>query len=224
MAVYLNGKIIPSIELGSLPGTSVCTHTTREEKIERLESNFRKTYENEMEEALPSDAKGIVVVQLGRYPFDMEIKINPKPSDRCEKMVMDMSKSLRQEYVFVSRTYLLEDGKLTSLINSESVLNLSASREAMIKMMSFYKDWLRTDYLGVELVKFGRTENPYRVWEVKTRDEQKLFVCFSLLNGAVFIVPEKEMPQRRQAEKKFIVGAVRFVRDRFGEKGDFMRL
>ena len=223
MAVYVNGKIIPKIDWDE-GKCVVYTHTTREEKIERLERNFRKTYKKEMEANLPSGAKGIVVVQMGHYPFDMEIKINPKPSDRCEKMVMEMSRSLRQEYVFVSRTYLLEDEKLTSLINSESVLNLSASREAMIKMVSFYKDWLRVDYLGVELIKFGRVENPYRVWEVKPKDGERFFVCFSLLNGAVFIVPEEEMPQRRPAENHFIVGAIRFVRDRFGKKGDFMRL
>ena len=223
MAIYVNGKSIPQIDWDAA-GNPVKVFRNRDARLERLERKFRKTYEREMERKFPTNARGIVVVQLGFYPYNTEIEINPKPSSRCERMAMEMDRVLRQEYVFVSRTYLLEDEKLTSLINSESVLSLDLCREAMIKMVSFYKDWLRTDYLGVEFIKFGRTENPYRVWEVKTRDAQKLFVCFSLLNGAVFIVPEKEMPQRRQAEKHFIVGAIRFVRDRFGEKGDFMRL
>ena len=221
MATYINGTVVPQINwnaVGSMPKP----YLSRDEKINVLQEHFFTVYKKEMGEKLPLDTKGIVVVQFAKYPNDMGIYINPDPTHYCEMMAVDMPKPLKQRYVFESRTFWLENGELIPLINGKSVLMASASK-AVAKKIAKLQRWERCEYSGEFSLNFGRQANPYRIWEAE-KEGERIFLCISLLNGTVFIVPEMQMPEKVVPEKKkFRVGAITIAPDREKDSGDYTR-
>lgn len=209
MANYINGFNQASIDWNG--GVSQASaHTTRAEKIKAIEKNVSRAYERIYGEPLPDITKGIVVAQLGKFPHDEEIIINPGPQSICGNMAVDVPSPLRIPYVYVSKSYLFDGGKLVPLIDDETVLVAEEAQKAAERMADFFGlDEL--EYQGVKLIKFTHRENPYRVWTAKMAGEMKV-ICMSLLNGVTFVVAPKDMPAEiTTPEKQFMIGGeIRF--------------
>lgn len=209
MANYVNGLNLASIDWNS--GTSqVSAHRTRAEKITAIEQNVSRAYERIYGEPLPDVKKGIVAVQIGKFPNDEEIVVNPGPQSRCGDMAVDVPSPLKIPYVYVSKTYLLDGGKLIPLVDDETVLMVEESQKAAEQMADFF-GLEELEYQGVRLIKFTYRENPYRVWTAKTFEGARQFICMSLLNGVTFMVAPKDMPAMTVPKDKFIIGGdIRF--------------
>lgn len=220
MAVHINGRPYPEINWNS-NGSMPDVHVKRADKIKSLKKSFFGVYEKEMGEKLSPGTEGIVVVQFAKYPVGMRIYLNPGMSHYCTGMAVIMPKPLKQQYVFESRSFWLKKGNLVPLIDGKNVLYLSAAKTAAKKIACLQK-WKTHSYLGEMAI--GLKAIPCRVWLAETDQGEKIFLCMSLLNGAVFIVPEAEMPEMQITEnKKFRVGAITIAHDGGINNGDYIR-
>lgn len=217
-----NGYTIPQIvkEIGTTPSKWFKPYASefksREEKFSEAEADFMKIFKLENEVDLPSGSEGIVVIQQGHAPFDRDISLNPRLTDRCERQAINIpNKVMRnQPYVFASRTYWLNHGHIEQLLDGNSVLSMTCSRRAVEKIQE-YKGGIDKEYQGTFLFEFGSNKHPYRVWKLKY-ELGFTYLVISLLNGSIFEIAPEDMPKKNEALGKFYVGAIKFVSDGHG--------
>lgn len=198
---------------------------TREEKYHRAEKNFPKAYRNEVGENLPKGLGGIVVIQQGHYPMDFDIVFNPTLKHHCTKQaIMISNKIMRQPYIFASKTYWLDEKKqkLEYLLDEASVLIYNSCERAVSRYIKFKGEDFSVLYMGIQLhTAFNRLEYPYRVWRLQRKNLSVVYVLQSLLNGAMFELNPKDLPDLREAPKEFSVGVVEFKPE--GRENDYSR-
>ena len=202
-------------------GTRYKPFVTREEKFLRVQHNFAKAFKEEQGEKLPKGSKGLVVVQMGHYPMDFDIIINPEIKHYCVKQaIYDQAKLMRQPYVFASRTYWLNAGKVELLLDSESVLSLAECERAVYRIMTLKGEKFDLLYMGVQLCKNRALELPFRVWRLQRKDLSVTYLLANLLNGSMFELTAEGLPEMVESPKKFMVGVVHFAVE---ENGDYLR-
>lgn len=217
------GYVIPKVSQdywqGATPSkyfrqSSATPFQTREEKYAAAEENFREVYKKETGTELPAGTFGIVVIQQGHAPFDFDIAINPKLNNRCEQQAINIPNKVMKgnPYVFSSRTYWLENGKLNSLLDGTSVLSAECCRRAVNKICNYWS--AEKMYLGSMMISVGiNREHPFRVWRLQ-HPTGISYLLISLLNGSIFRAAADEFPTGTPAESKFYVGAVKFIADK----------
>ena len=219
MAAMMKGNVFPSISPDYYMAGATTTvkglkkieyerFVSRAERIEEAERHFARTYKQETGNELPSDARGIAVIQLGQYPFGREIYLNPTLKSKCAAEAMELDRPQRTDYVFLSRTYFLEGGKPEFLLDGNSVLRTEVRRRAA-GVLQNKMAWQKIEDLGPIKIRTRREFYPYQLWLAETAQDIK-YVLFSLMNGGIFIV--NHLPERRDCEDHFILGSMVFKR------------
>ena len=182
---------------------------SRAERIEDAEKHFARAYKQETGNELPSDARGIAVIQLGQYPFGREIYLNPTLKSKCAAEAMELDRPQRTDYVFLSRTYFLEGGKPEFLLDGNSVLRTEVVRRVAF-ILQQKMAWQKIEDFGPIKIRTRREFYPYQLWVAETAAQDIKYVLFSLMNGGIFIV--NHLPERRDCEDHFILGSMVFKR------------
>ena len=182
---------------------------SRAERIEEAERHFARTYKQETGNELPSDARGIAVIQLGQYPFGREIYLNPTLKSKCAAEAMELDRPQRTDYVFLSRTYFLEGGKPEFLLDGNSVLRTEVVRRVAF-ILQQKMAWQKLEPFGSIRLRTKCEFYPYLLWVAETETNDIKYLLFSLMNGGIFIV--NHLPERRDCEDHFILGSMVFKR------------
>lgn len=184
-------------------------HTpTLSERLERAEHNFPKYYEREIGTPLTTGSTGIVLIQQGYYPYNLDIFLNAQPSERCESRVLRIDNKLMQKtkdtlLLFTAHSYWLENEKLIKLLSANEVLS-SERCESAVKIIC-KKMNTTAESLGEKLIAFGREAHPYRVYRLSGSKEKLLFI--NLMNAAIFIIPANETtPEMKPLPETFVLG------------------
>lgn len=182
---------------------------SRAQKIEDAETHFARAYEAENGRVLPKEACGLVCIQLGMYPFGREIYLNPTLQSKCAKMAMDMDRPVRREYVFVSRSYYLQDGKIEPLLDATAVLYARSCAKVAVKLREKMQ-WSVFEDLGNLRIKTGDDFYPYWVWLVGS-ERNRQYLLMSVMNGGVFLLDK--LPEQKPCEERFWIGPIAFLHD-----------
>lgn len=220
MAAMMKGNVFPSISPDYYMAGATTTvkglkkieyerFVSRAERIEEAERHFARTYKQETGNELPSDARGIAVIQLGQYPFGREIYLNPTLKSKCAAEAMELDRPQRTDYVFLSRTYFLEDGKPEFLLDGNSVLRTEVVRRVAF-ILQQKMAWQKLEPFGSIRLRTKCEFYPYLLWVAETETNDIKYLLFSLMNGGIFIV--NHLPERRDCEDHFILGSMVFKR------------
>ena len=220
MAAMMKGNVFPSISPDYYMAGATTTvkglkkieyerFVSRAERIEEAERHFARTYKQETGNELPSDARGIAVIQLGQYPFGREIYLNPTLKSKCAAEAMELDRPQRTDYVFLSRTYFLEGGKPEFLLDGNSVLRTEVVRRVAF-ILQQKMAWQKLEPFGSIRLRTKCEFYPYLLWVAETETNDIKYLLFSLMNGGIFIV--NHLPERRDCEDHFILGSMVFKR------------
>ena len=218
MAAMMKGNVFPSISPDYYMAGATTTvkglkkieyerFVSRAERIEEAERHFARTYKQETGNELPSDARGIAVIQLGQYPFGREIYLNPTLKSKCAAEAMELDRPQRTDYVFLSRTYFLEGGKPEFLLDGNSVLRTEVVRRVAF-ILQQKMAWQKLEPFGSIRLRTKCEFYPYLLWVAETETNDIKYLLFSLMNGSIFIV--NHLPERRDCEDHFILGSMVF--------------
>jgi hypothetical protein len=202
---YYFGSVRPK-SLKSLP-----REATKEEKKDLMCRHFHEYLMDYDDISLLSGAKGIVNVQEGKYPYDLDVHMSAKPSERFARRVHNITNKVmyKLDKIFRSQAYWLENDRLTQILPNDGELRLSLSQRAIEVLAAKEKETLPT-YVGEEMLTFNGQNMPFRVWKGRK------YYLVSLLNGSIFELAEAEMPKGDLITGTFKYGCIKFTPDGHG--------
>lgn len=186
-------------------------YLTREEFVRLMEKDFSAVYLQETGESLRVDEQGIVVFQSSLFPFNRDIVISPKLKEHCSYSVKEMDKVLKMPYAFESRTYWLEKGKISLILDPVAVLDDKAAEKVVNFLQEKYK-WQNVNNKGVFNIACGSHKRPCRVYEIAGEN----LVLLNLTNGVINIVPSTLELEPIDVSKEFHCGYIRFRKETRG--------
>ena len=164
------------------------SYNSLEAKRARVERNLLSYYNEEYpNEPLSEADEGLLVLQQGAYPFDMELFFEPQMTSRANAQVIRMPQVQRGfSKVFYSGSYWLQGGKLEKLLDADSVLEDKICNQVAEQFLKTPKN------KGVYMLSFGRMTRPYRVYQDKND-----LVLMNMLNGLVFRAPREDVSLKK---------------------------
>ena len=173
--------------------------SSREEKLRRVLKNFLPYYNRENPtQKLDATSRGLVVIQQGLPPYDMEIIFSPEITNRANAQVILMENTLQKGFSVVmnSACYWLKEGKLQLILDAQGVLEDAICHKVAKKFLK------APVYKGVFSVSFevdGFYQPQARPCRVYAEGEELLLM--NLLNGLIFKVKKGELLMEPLGEK-----------------------
>ena len=220
MAAMVKGNALPSISPDYYMAGATTTvkglkkieyekFVSRAERIEDAEKHFARAYKQETGNDLPQDAKGIVVIQLGQYPYGREIYLNPAFGSKASVQAIDIAKPIHMPYVFFSKTYFLEKGILTPLLDCRTALCTRMCHNA-VHVLTQKMGWTQTYPVGPVRLKTGKEYFPYWAWQVETADGKMEYLLLSIMNGGIFFTDY--LRNRQECPDRFYIDSINFAK------------
>jgi hypothetical protein len=184
---------------------------SKDEKKDLMVRHFHDYVVRYDDVSLLGGAKGIVNVQEGKYPFDLDVHMDSHPAERWARRVHNITNKVmyKMEKIFRAQVYWLENDKLEQILPNDGELRLSLSQRA-IEVLAAKKQETSPTYVGEQMLTFNSQQMPFRVWKGKK------YYLVSLLNGALFELAEEEMPKGSLITGTFRYGCIKFTPDGHG--------